>query len=439
VNQDAFVAIDRDEGILIHNRLNAGAVDLTWSADTGQFGNPTGGLISSFSSFGLTAELDVKPDIGAPGGLIRSTYPLEGGAYATISGTSMAAPHVAGAAALLKQARPTLSAADYRPTLQNTADPKPWWGDPAVGLDNVHRQGAGMLDIDDAIQATTLIRPGKLALGESEAGPQTRTLTLTNRSPAAVTYALGHAPALGTHGPTFNAPGVAGGPAYNGAFASVAFEASSVTVPAGGSASVTLTVTAPAAPDKAQYGGYVTFTNATEVLRVPYAGFVGDYQSIQVLAPTAPTNYGFPWLAKLSGTTFTNQPTGATFTLQGGDVPYLLVHRAHQARLLKADIVHATSGLPVHDDFSTAFQVEYLSRHGAQNPNAAGTAFFTAHAWHGNRLHSNGQGSKAGLAWKTVPDGQYKLVLKVLKALGDPANPAHWETWASPTITIDRP
>ena len=35
--------------------------------------------------------------------------------------------------------------------------------------------------------------------------------------------------------------------------------------------------------------------------------------------------------------------------------------------------------------------------------------------------------------------GSYKLVVKALKALGDPANPAHWETWTSPTITIDRP
>ena len=38
---------------------------------------PTGGTISSFSSFGLNAELTLKPDIGAPGGFIRSTYPLE--------------------------------------------------------------------------------------------------------------------------------------------------------------------------------------------------------------------------------------------------------------------------------------------------------------------------------------------------------------------------
>ena len=101
------VAISDQEGVLIDNRLATGPVDMTWTDETGSFVNPTGGLISSTSSFGLTAELDVKPDLGAPGGLIRSTWPLEGGAYATISGTSMASPHVAGAAALLMEARPS--------------------------------------------------------------------------------------------------------------------------------------------------------------------------------------------------------------------------------------------------------------------------------------------------------------------------------------------
>ena len=103
----------------------------------------------------------------------------------------MASPHVAGAVALLKQARPTLAASAFRDILQNSADPAVWSGSPGLGLlDIVHRQGAGMLDIDDAIASTTTISPGKLSLGEGTGG--TATLTLRNSGSSA-----GHVQPLG--------------------------------------------------------------------------------------------------------------------------------------------------------------------------------------------------------------------------------------------------
>ena len=83
----------------------------------------------------------------------------------------MASPHTAGAAALMLEAHPGMSVGAIRAALQNTADPALWSGNPATGLfEPVHRQGAGMIDIDDAIEATTSITPSKLALGESQAG-----------------------------------------------------------------------------------------------------------------------------------------------------------------------------------------------------------------------------------------------------------------------------
>src|SRR4029434_4862981 len=115
------------------------------------FPNPAGNLISSFSSYGLSPDLALKPDIGAPGGFIRSTVPLEQGGYDTISGTSMSSPHTAGAVALLLEARPHTPSNAVRSILQNSADPHNGSGNPGLGfLDNVHRQGAGMLDIPGA-------------------------------------------------------------------------------------------------------------------------------------------------------------------------------------------------------------------------------------------------------------------------------------------------
>ena len=100
------VAISDTEGVLIDGRLAAGEVTLTWTSGGFSSPNTTGNLISSFSSWGLSPDLSLKPDIGAPGGFIRSTYPLELGGYTNLSGTSMASPHTAGAAALMLQAHP---------------------------------------------------------------------------------------------------------------------------------------------------------------------------------------------------------------------------------------------------------------------------------------------------------------------------------------------
>ena len=41
--------------------------------------------------------------------------------------------------------------------------------------------------------------------------------------------------------------------------------------------------------------------------------------------------------------------------------------------------------------------------------------------------------------FQPVPNGQYKLQIRVLKPRGDERNPADWETWTSPTITLARP
>jgi hypothetical protein len=383
---------------------------MTWTNQLGTFPNPTAGLISSFSSYGLSPDLALKPDIGAPGGLIRSTYPIELGSYATISGTSMSSPHVAGAVALLLEARPNTPSQAVRDILQNSADPRPWFGNPGLGfLDNVHRQGAGMLDIDDAILATTKIEPGKLSLGESEAGPATRTLTIENNGPADVTYNLSHVAALSTVGSTFS-------PSFFTGFASVAFSPSSVSVPAGGTASVDVTITAnPALLDRSQYGGYIVFTGSGQVYRVPYAGFKGDYQSILVLNPAA-SSFGNPILRP----SLTFGPSGpVSFNPDKGQVAWILVHLDHQVRRLRATVREANTG----HSFHRAFDLQYVARN-------SGASTFFAIPFDG--VTTNGKKVNA------VPDGQYVIDLSVQKALGDDNNPAHFESWTSPAITIDR-
>lgn len=417
------IGISQADGLHIRSLLDAGeTVTLTWTDVRINAPNPTGGLISSFSSYGLSPDLALKPDIGAPGGLIRSTYPLARGSYATISGTSMSSPHVAGAAALFLEARPDTPAQAVGGILQNSANPALWWGNPGLGfLDNVHRQGAGMVDIPGAILSTATINPAKLSLGESEAGPTTHTLTLYNHGDSAATYDLSFVNALSTGGSTFS-------PGFFLGNASVAFSSGSVTASAGGTATVEATITPATGPNLGQYGGYILFTSQSDgtIYRVPYAGFIGDYQAIIAMTPTP---FGFPWLAKLIDGFYVNQPEGGVFTMQGDDLAYFLIHFDHQTQYMEMTIRHAANGQPIHPVFHKTNVFEYLPR------NSTSTAFF-AFAWDGTRLHSNG---RKFVKTKEAPNGDYIIEVRVLKALGDPGNPDHWESWTSPVVTIARP
>ncbi len=79
----------------------AGVTTMYFASEAGSYENPDAYEMSSFSSWGTTAELAIEPDITAPGGSIYST--LDGGVYGTYSGTSMASPQVAGISALVDQ------------------------------------------------------------------------------------------------------------------------------------------------------------------------------------------------------------------------------------------------------------------------------------------------------------------------------------------------
>ncbi|MGY3267038.1 S8 family serine peptidase [Lysobacter sp. HA35] len=410
------VGISAADGALLDGRIASGTTQITWGDFHVSQPNPTGGLISSFSSWGLSPDLTLKPDIGAPGGSIYSTFPLELGGYASLSGTSMSSPHVAGAAALLLQALPRTPAQAVRSILQNTAQPSTWSGAPGGPyIEATHRAGAGMLHIDRAIVEATRVEPGKLSLGEGQAGPQTRTLTLSNNGSTPVTYAMSAVQSVGTFGSTF-APQyfIGGGVAAN-------FSAPSVTVAPHGTASVNVTIT-PAQTgigyDGGIYGGYVVMTpnDGSSTLRVPFAGYIGDYQARQVLVPTA---NGFPWLAKLTGSSYFNQPSGAAYTMAGNDIPFFLIHFDHQSAAIRMDVFDADSGRSWHSAFSTQFF--------GRNSSATG---FYAFSWDGTTT----QGGRA----YTVPNGRYTVLLQVLKANGDSSNPAHWETWRSPVITVAR-
>jgi len=396
--------LSQADGQLIVSQLPTTGEYTTLFADSAV---PTGGLVSSFSSFGMSPDLTLKPDIAAPGGLIFSTVPLAQGGYGVNSGTSMASPHVAGSAALLLQAHPNTPSQVVRDILQNSASPRLWFGNPGLGLlENTHRQGAGMVNSLAAINATTKVTPGKLSLGETGAGPVTRTITIANNGAADVTYDLSTVAALATGNRTF-------APQFFQGAAGVAFSANPVAVAAGSSADVDITFTEPAGlQERSQYGGFIVITpqGGGQVERVPYAGLKGDYQSVLVLNPAA-SSFGNP-LLRLTNTVGASGPV----TITNSNAAFILVHLDHQVRRLRLEVFR-TGGRAE----GRLAEINYVGR------NAASNEYFSL-AWDGADPHSNG----------FLGNGTYVVRLSVEKALGDDSNPAHWETWTSPVITIDR-
>lgn len=133
--------------------------------------------VADFSSRGPVVDTwMIKPDVCAPGVAILSTVPTHNPAaphgYDIYQGTSMSSPHVAGAAALIKQAHPNWSVDDIKAALMNTAVPLT---DPYTGELYAHNtQGAGSIRVDKAIETTVLVNPGSYSFGvfDKEKGKQ---------------------------------------------------------------------------------------------------------------------------------------------------------------------------------------------------------------------------------------------------------------------------
>lgn len=176
-----------------------------------------GDTIASFSSLGPNPDMTIKPDIAAPGvNILSSVSPAQAGtttpAFDFFQGTSMAAPHVTGAAALMRQLHPGWSPAQIKSALITTsAEATPLGANPTV-------RGAGRLNLADVSKVQLTFDRPSLSFGlvaEPGSTPEKVTVTATNTTGAAVTYTLavsatqGDAPTLSASSMTVPANGTA--------------------------------------------------------------------------------------------------------------------------------------------------------------------------------------------------------------------------------------
>ncbi|WP_285164247.1 S8 family serine peptidase [Shewanella goraebulensis] len=148
--------------------------------------------INSSSSRGPNGNQNMlKPDLAAPGTNILSAYsPDDGGEdFNMISGTSMASPHVAGAAAMMRQLHPDWSANDIKTALTSTSTVDGILDDDATTAASPFAMGAGRMDLDAAAKAVLTFDKPSIA-ADSCVGPCTFTRTVYNKSDEDTSWSL---------------------------------------------------------------------------------------------------------------------------------------------------------------------------------------------------------------------------------------------------------
>ncbi|WP_240670448.1 S8 family peptidase [Actinoplanes solisilvae] len=237
--------------------------------------------LAGFSSRGpRLGDRAVKPDLTAPGAEIlaaRSQYAKDGeGSYLTISGTSMATPHVTGAVALLAAKHPELDGEQLKELLMSTTKP-------LTGM-TAYEGGTGRLDVVAADKAT-LFGTGSVNFGYAEwsspalNAPVTRPVRFTNLGAAPVTLDL--------------AASIDGLPA-----GLLTLSQPRITVPAHGSAEATMTVSFDGMPFDQAFSGFLTATAGSVTMRTTLS--VGQESERHPLVVTTKDRSGKPLAGALT-------------------------------------------------------------------------------------------------------------------------------------------
>ncbi|HFR3663810.1 TPA: S8 family serine peptidase [Streptococcus suis] len=272
--------------------LAANSYKIAFNNETDIRPNPEAGLLSDFSSWGLSADGELKPDLAAPGGAIYAA--INDNDYANMQGTSMASPHVAGAAVLVKQylqaTYPTKSPQEIealvKHLLMSTA--KAHVNKETTAYTSPRQQGAGIIDTAAAISTGLYLTGedgyGSITLGNVE---DTFSFTVTLHNITNEDKTLNYSTQLTTdtvqNGLITLAPRLL-----------AEIPGGKVTVKANSSTTVTINVDAASFAEELTglmkngyyLEGFVRFTDVADdgdIVSIPYVGFRGEFQNLAVL------------------------------------------------------------------------------------------------------------------------------------------------------------
>ena len=320
------IAAGNTDGSVVHGNLNSpgsAAAALTVGAVD------RNNRLAGFSLRGPTADGRLKPDLTAPGVNITAARAAgavdvpgnPGDPYTTLSGTSMATPHVAGAAAILAQQHPDWPGSRIKAALMASAAPSAGAG--------VYDQGAGRVDVARAITQTVTTTPTAVDFGTQQWPHQDdevrdRTLTYHNSGPAGVTLTLSLDSATFTVSPA------------------------TLRVPAGGDATAHVAADTRVAGPDGYLGGWVTATAAGRLVARTPVGVVKELEAYDVTLTAVDRNGAAPSsvLTSLSKRDTDDDQYGMWFG-SPADTTTVRVPKGHYT--LMSSVVTLVSGTPGDD------------------------------------------------------------------------------------------
>ncbi|CAG8502369.1 5823_t:CDS:2 [Funneliformis mosseae] len=385
---------------------------------------------SVFSGWGLTEDLDIKPEICGPGGLIFSAFPVNNSTYRILSGTSMSSPYIAGVAALYtevfgefrKQNQQQFSE-QLKTALMNYAIPRE---ERNKLMASVLRQGAGLVDAYNMLTATSFAYPPKINLNDTVHFNGNRKLTIYNVDRKEMKYKLSHLPAPSVNG--YNKTFIRNYyqlEYYTRQYASVKFDNYQITVPPGSSVDVSVTFMLPKDLPKDKhyfYSGWLEIIPLDEnkpKLTVPYAGLADDARSLLLFqTPKFPALYDYDLKKSIQKKdpikTFTFKLLNITSGLRDYPSIHLNFTTPTQAVFTEIlDVNHHLLGSMENDKKYFPFPKDIL-----EIPKII--------SWDGFILS------------EPVSNGKYFIRVRALKMFGDINNEKDYEVWVSPKFRIER-
>jgi minor extracellular serine protease Vpr len=257
------VFIGRTAGLALRDFVRANPTSAVNISELGE-GPMTADIVADFSSRGPSTPGALKPDITAPGVIIYSAAIKTANAngvsdpsgFLAISGTSQAAPHISGSAALIKQLNPSFTPQQVKSALMNSAVDA-FLDNAKTNPAGVLTEGGGRVDLDRASSISALFAPSSLSFG-----------TVKNKKKVTVSSDLTiTAQHDGTTDYTLSVQELDPDPAN----VSLSLSQSSISLGKGESATITLTIKAAKKSQKRDYTGYIIVAGSDgQTLRVPY-------------------------------------------------------------------------------------------------------------------------------------------------------------------------